>query len=327
MDPEVSIVIPMYNEEDIILELYRRIVNIMQLWPIEIIFVDDGSVDRSRSLLNQLAEKDGRVKIVGLSRNFGHEIATTAGLHYASGEAVILMDADLQDPPELIPVMMNLWKNGQYEVVYGIRQERKGEGWMKKTTSTLFYYVLNRISGIPIPRNVGDFRLMSRSVVDAMNQMPERRRFVRGMVAWTGFRQIGIPYVREARLQGQTKYSMRKLLHLSVEAIVAFSERPLKLGTRLGFCGAMFGFIYAGWIVSQKIAHPRSIIPGWASVIVTVLIMGGANLFVLGVIGEYIGRILDEVRGRPLYLVDQLANFNEADHTRSTSVHMARRQL
>jgi glycosyltransferase involved in cell wall biosynthesis len=310
---ELSVVIPVFNEAAVLPLLYQRLCGVIAPWATEIIFVDDGSSDGSRDVLQALAQTDARVKVVGLSRNFGHERATTAGLRFASGDVVVLMDADLQDPPEVIPHMMRLWQDEGYDVVYGMRQRRHGESMVKRGTSALFYRVLNWLAEVPIPRDVGDFRLMSRRVVHAMNQMNEHRRFIRGMVAWLGYRQIGIPYVRDARYQGKTKYSLRKLAHLSLEAIIAFSERPLKLGTRLGFIVAVLGLVLAGRTILIKVQHPGAIIPGWASVFVAILVLGGINLIVTGIVGEYVGRVLDEVRGRPLFLVEYTENVGSMD--------------
>jgi glycosyltransferase involved in cell wall biosynthesis len=307
MVPKLSVVAPLFNEEDTLDEFYQRITRALALWQFELIFVDDGSRDNSRVILQRLAEQDPRVKVIGLSRNFGHERASTAGLYYASGDCVVLIDSDLQDPPELIPRLVDKWCEG-YDVVYGIRMLRQGESLFKKVTSHLFYRLLNFLADVPIPADVGDFRLMSRRVVETINQMPESRRFVRGMVAWLGYRQVGVGYTRAPRHNGRTKYSLTKLWHLSIEAIVAYSQKPLKLGTRLGFLAALLGFILAIRTIVIKLQHPHAIIPGWASVFVAILVLGGLNLIVTGIVGEYIGRILDEVRGRPLFLVDYTEN-------------------
>lgn len=312
MKSMVSVVAPLYNEEDILREFYHRVLRATAAWEVEIIFVDDGSRDNSRVILCDLARLDPRVKVVGLSRNFGHERASSAGLLYATGEVVILIDADLQDPPEIIPAFIEKWQEG-YDVVYGIRHTRPGETLFKRVTSHLFYRLLNFFADIPIPENVGDFRLMSRRVVDAMNQMHESRRFVRGMVAWLGYPQVGIPYARAPRFNGTSKYSVRKLFHLSLEAIVAYSEKPLKIGTRLGFIAALLGFAEAIRTALIKIEHPASIIPGWTSVFVAILVLGGLNLMVTGIVGEYVGRVLDEVRGRPLFLVEYLENIQRRE--------------
>ena len=309
----LSIVVPVFNEVDVLEEFYRRVKRIIAEWDAEVLFVDDGSEDGSREILLDFAQRDPRVKVIGLSRNFGHERASTAGLRYASGDAVVLIDADLQDPPEVIPQMVEKWKAG-YDVVYGVRQERLGETSFKRVTSHIFYRVLNLLADVPIPEHVGDFRLMTRRAVDAMNRMGEYRRFVRGMVAWLGFRQVGVPYIREPRYKGRTKYSFGKLWHLSIEAVVAYSEKPLKVGTRIGLVVAVLGFVAAIRTVVIKLSHPTAIIPGWTSVFVAILCLGGLNLLVMGIVGAYVGRILDEVRGRPLYLVEYTRNMEDDEY-------------
>jgi glycosyltransferase involved in cell wall biosynthesis len=309
----ISIIIPVYNEETNIKQAYDRIQKVLTSVPFELLFVDDGSRDRSRRVIERLARADARVKLVALSRNFGHQVALTAGLQYAAGDAVVVMDADLQDPPELIPEMITLWQQG-YDVVYGIRTQRPGETVLKRVTAHLFYRLLNLLSEVNIPMDVGDFRLMSRQVVDTLNAMPEYHRYLRGMVAWVGFRQVGIPYIREPRYNGHTHYSWKKMWHLSLDAITSFSVLPLRWVRRIALFVAIVALAASLWLIYFKLAHPHSLVLGWTSEIVTTLWLGALQLGVLGIMAEYLARVVEQGRRRPLFLVDKLANI-DAGHT------------
>ncbi|MCA9996311.1 MAG: glycosyltransferase family 2 protein [Anaerolineales bacterium] len=307
MKPTISIIAPVYNEEAVLDELHRRVAEVMdqQPEPWELLLVNDGSRDRSAEVIAQLHAKDNRVKGISFSRNFGFQVAVTAGLDHAQGDAIILTDADLQDPPEVYPEMIAKWREG-YDVVYGVRQSREGETWFKLFTAKLFYRLIYRITNINIPLDTGDFRLMDRRVVDAIRRMPERNRFLRGMVPWVGFKQTGVEFQRQARYAGEAKFnSIRKMLPFAIDAITSFSYFPLQLATFFGFvCAALSALaIIVVIIVRLFLATPW--LEGQATTLVSVLFLGGVQLISLGIIGEYLGRIYDEVKGRPLYLVDK----------------------
>jgi len=308
--PELSLVLPVFNEEATIPELYRRLTVVLESMtePYEIIFVNDGSADQSLRLLAEIAMQDPRVKVVNFSRNFGHQIAITAGLDYSRGQAVIVMDADLQDPPEVLPLLLQKWREG-YDVVYAVRTERQGEGVFKRGTAAIFYRLFKRVARIDIPANVGDFRLMSRRAVEALSGLRERQRFVRGLSVWVGFQQTAVAFIREVRYAGETKYPLRKMVKFAFDGIAAFSFVPLQLATYLGFSAATASFCYMLYAVGLKLFTDRSV-PGWASFIVAVLFIGGVQLIALGIIGEYIGRIHEEVKQRPLYIVADTVGFS-----------------
>jgi glycosyltransferase involved in cell wall biosynthesis len=298
-----SIVIPVFNEVESLPELYRTlqlmVEKVGESW--EWIFINDGSTDGSLELLRSLRESDSRIRIVDFVRNFGHQIAVTAGLDIAGGEAVIIMDADLQDPPEVIPDLIAKWKEG-YEVVYGVRSERRGETWFKEFTAKLFYRIIFRITDIRIPLDTGDFRLLDRKVVATLHQMRERHRFLRGMAAWVGFRQVGVPYERKARFAGKTKYPFNKMIRLALNAITSFSYFPLQLATYFGFFCAIMAALAILIVIVLRLSKPDAFF-GQASTLIAVLFLGGVQLICIGILGEYIGRIYDEAKGRPLYIV------------------------
>ncbi len=300
-----SVVIPVFNEEEVLPETYRRLTGVMEELsePYELIFVNDGSRDRSPEILDDLARKDPRVRVIHFSRNFGHQAAITAGMDYARGEAVIVIDADLQDPPEVIPEMVAKWREG-YEVVYGKRAKREGETFFKRFTASFFYRFLRAMTDIDIPLDTGDFRLMDRKVVEVMRLLREKNRFIRGLVAWVGFRQAALEYVRHRRFAGTTKYPLRKMLKLAWDGITAFSNKPLKIAAYLGFALSFLSFVYLLVIVVTKLLG-KSTVPGWASLAVINLFFSGIILIILGIMGEYIGRIYDEAKNRPLYIVDR----------------------
>lgn len=306
-----SIVVPVYNEEAVVFECYRRLTEVMRQTreSYELIFINDGSRDQTSSMVSQLCSSDPAVKLIEFSRNFGHQIAITAGMDHAQGDAIVVIDADLQDPPELILEMIAKWKEG-YDVVYATRAERKGETGFKKWSAAAFYRTLNKLSDIDIPLDTGDFRLIDRKVCEAMKSLKETNRFVRGLVSWVGFRQTSISYVREERFAGETKYPLKKMLKFASDALVAFSLKPLRLASILGSVISVFSFIYLLFVVGQKLLH-FSTTPGWASVIACILFLNGIMLIILGVLGEYIGRIYDEVKQRPLYLIQETKNFSQ----------------
>ena len=298
-----SIVAPIYNELDNLTELTRRLQEVMLVtqgtW--ELVLVDDGSTDGSTERIRELAKKDKHIRPVIFARNFGHQIAVSAGLDYARGDAVIIIDADLQDPPEVIPDLIAKWREGN-EVVYAVRAEREGETWFKKITAALFYRIIFRITDVKIPLDTGDFRLLDRKVVDVMNNMREKHRFLRGMTSWVGFHQIGVPYKRAARFSGVTKYPFNKMLKLALNAITGFSYFPLQLATYFGFGSAGLAIIAIPVVIILRLAGHGAFL-GQATTLLAVLFLGGVQLISLGVLGEYMGRIYDEVKGRPLYIV------------------------
>ncbi len=309
--PMYSIVAPVYNEEAILLELYRRVTATMESLgePYELILVNDGSTDRSPEIMRQLHDQDPRVKVINFSRNFGHQVAITAGIDYAQGDAVVVIDADLQDPPEVILDLIERWREG-YEVVYAVRAERKGETWFKELTAKLFYRIISSITNVDIPLDTGDFRLMDRRVVEALKHMREQHRFMRGLSSWVGFKQTGVEYVRQERYAGETKYPFRKMLRFALDGITSFSYLPLQLATYFGF--AIAGLSLLGIVVTIILRLSGSTaFYGQATTLVSVLFLGGIQLIFLGIIGEYLGRIYDEVKGRPLYIVADTLGFEE----------------
>jgi len=301
--PTISIVAPCFNEAATLPEFYRRVSEAMQsldeTW--ELILVDDGSQDGTGAILGDLAHQDPHVRPVIFARNFGHQLAVTAGLDYSRGQAVVIIDSDLQDPPEVIPSLIAQWRDG-YEVVYAIRTEREGETWFKLFTASLFYRLIYRITDVDIPLDTGDFRLLDRKVVNVLNKMRERHRFLRGMSVWVGFRQTGVPYKRAARFAGETKYPLKKMVKFAGDAITGFSYLPLQLATYLGFAAAGLSILAIPVVVVARMAGSQAFF-GQATTLIAVLFLGGVQLISLGILGEYIGRIYDEARGRPLYIV------------------------
>jgi dolichol-phosphate mannosyltransferase len=317
--PVISLVVPIWNEEKVIPELYRRVVQVMssvdEHW--EMVCVNDGSQDQSLRLLLELHQADPRVKVIDFSRNFGHQIAITAGADFAEGDAVIVMDADLQDPPEVMLRMIEKWRAG-YEVVYAVRSQRQGETWFKLVTAALFYRLLQRVADVEIPLDAGDFRLMDRRVVLAMRQLREKHRFMRGLNSWVGFKQTPVEYERAERFAGETKYPLRKMLRLAMNAITSFSYLPLRLATYFGFSLAALSLLGIVLTIVLRLAGSH-FFEGQATTLVSVLFLGGIQLIVLGIIGEYLGRIYDEVKGRPLYLVSRAYGIVKGDHAENES--------
>lgn len=298
-----SIVVPVYNEEEVIHETYRRLTEVMRSTKeaYELLFVNDGSRDRTAGIIKAYSEQDPAVVLLDFARNFGHQIAITAGMDHARGEAVVVIDADLQDPPELILEMIEKWKQG-FDVVYAKRTKRKGETYFKKQTAAMFYRFLRAMTDIDIPLDTGDFRLLDRKVCNQMNSIQEKNRFVRGLVSWVGFKQIAVEYERDERLAGESKYPLKKMLKLSIDGITSFSYKPLKLASYAGVTLSGIGFIYLLVVLYLKL-FTDSTITGWSSLIVIQLFFSGIILIILGMIGEYIGRIYDETKNRPLYIV------------------------
>jgi glycosyltransferase involved in cell wall biosynthesis len=309
--PTFTVIAPIYNELENIPELFPRVRDVMDQTgePWELILVDDGSTDGSTDVIRTLAESDPRVRPVIFARNFGHQVAVTAGLDFSRGDAVIIIDADLQDPPEVILDLIKKWREG-YEVVYAIREEREGESWFKKTTASLFYRIILKITDVNIPLDTGDFRLMDRKVVSVMDKMREKHRFLRGMSAWVGFKQIGVPYKRHARFAGKTKYPLRKMIQLALNAVTSFSYFPLQLATYIGFIAAGLSVIAIPVVAILRLVTGTALL-GQATTLIIVLFLGGVQLISLGIIGEYIGRIYDEAKNRPLYIVAEAPDNKE----------------
>lgn len=299
----ISVIVPMYNEEEVIRTTFTRLQQVMESTGerYELIFVNDGSKDSSAEIIKQLAKQHKEVVLVDFSRNFGHQIAISAGMDYARGDAVVIIDADLQDPPEIILKMIDKWREG-YEVVYGKRSMRKGETWFKKTTAKLFYRTLRMLTSVDIPTDTGDFRLIDRKVCDVLKGLKEKNRFVRGLVSWIGFKQTSVEFVREERFAGSTKYPLKRMLSFAIDGITSFSYKPLRIASYIGFTISIFSFIYLLIVVYQRI-FTDSTTTGWASIVAINLLFNGIILILLGVIGEYIGRIYDETKNRPLYIV------------------------
>jgi glycosyltransferase involved in cell wall biosynthesis len=296
----LSVVAPVFNEDQLIEVFYARVCRALEGLPFELVLVDDGSSDRTPELLATMAADDERVRVVELSRNFGHQTAITAGLDHASGDAVVMIDADLQDPPEIIPQMLDHWRRGT-DVVYAVRHRRDGETHFKLLTARIFYKLFDALANVPLEHDSGDFRLLDRAPLDALLAMRERNRFLRGMTVWIGYTQTAVPYERDARYAGETKYTLGRMLRFSFDAISSFSHRPLQLATLFGFLVSLVAFVAIPVVIALRIAG--SYLPGFGSITIAILLLGGIQLMAIGLIGEYVGRIYDEVKGRPLYVV------------------------
>jgi dolichol-phosphate mannosyltransferase len=304
--PLLSVVIPIYSEEDTIEEFYTRmksvLVKLEKEYCHEIIFVNDGSTDRSLIILRELCQSDQTVRIINFSRNFGHQVAITAGIDHAVGDAVVVIDGDLQDPPELLADMVVKWQEG-YKIVYGVRKVRKGESAFKLLTASLFYRILDKLSDVKLPLDAGDFRLLDRDVVEALGSIREENRYIRGLISWIGYPQYGLTYERDSRYAGETKFNLKKMLKFALDGITGFSDKPLRLSGKLGMLITFVAFLWMIWLIFCKITDPQSTTPGWTSLLVVVLFLGGVQLISIGVLGEYIGRIHRETKQRPLYIV------------------------
>jgi polyisoprenyl-phosphate glycosyltransferase len=307
MAPVYSLVIPIYNEEANIPELYRRVSAVMDRMGVEseLWLIDDGSSDRSIFILRELQQQDPRVCYVSLARNFGHQIAVTAGLQLTSGQVAIILDADLQDPPELIPEMIELWKSG-YQVVYAQRTTRHKENWAKRLMAYVFYRLLHQLADVKIPIDSGDFCLMDRQVVDLLNTMPERNRYLRGLRSWVGFRQTALLFDRDPRFAGEVKYTFRKSLALAINGLASFSQVPLRLSIYLGLFSALLSLLMGMLVLYWRLVSPASPLTGLATVMIAMFFIGAVQLVSIGILGEYIGRIYEEVKGRPLYTIAEI---------------------
>ncbi len=301
-DPELCLVFPCYNEEEVLPDLLAVLKSLDLGVPMRFLFIDDGSQDRTLRILQDACQSDQRMACLRFSRNFGHQVAVSAGLEHAHGEIIAILDADLQDPPELLKQFIAKWREG-YDVVYGIRANRK-ESWFLRACYSIFYRLLDKTANIRIPRDAGDFALMDRRVVDVLNTLPEHNRFVRGLRGWVGFRQIGIKYARPARHAGKPSYNMKRLTRLALDGLLSFSSAPLRLSAWLGLGAASLGFCYLVYALGVFLSG-KSLPEGWASTVVLILFLGGVQLIVLGILGEYLGRIFEEVKGRPHYVLDE----------------------
>ncbi len=309
---KISIVIPMYYEEQVAQECYERmtkVVNAINNYDYEIIFVNDGSKDKTLDILENIASKDDKVKIISFSRNFGHQCAVTAGIKYVTGDVIVIIDADLQDPPELIPEMLKLWEEGN-EVIYGKRKTRDGESAFKLLTAKMFYNTLNALSDVEIPKDTGDFRLVDRKVVDVINSLPEHNKFLRGLFSWVGFKQIPYEYERKERFAGKTKYPLKKMLKLASDGIISFSTKPLKIVGGLGILSIIISLIILIYSIISYIFNLNNLTAGWTSIMVTVTLFSGVQLLSIWIISEYIARIYDETKQRPQYIIDKKINID-----------------
>ena len=304
LDCLLSVVVPVYNEAEVVAETVRRLSAVLEPLAIsyELIFINDGSRDATADILGRLAATDSRLRRLDLSRNFGHQAAISAGMDHARGQAIVVIDADLQDPPELIPAMLDQWRQG-WDVVYGKRRQRQGESWFKKLSAAAFYRFLRAMTAVDIPLDTGDFRLIDRAVCEVMRQLPEQNRFIRGLVSWAGFHQIAIEYDRQARFAGTTKYPLRKMIRFAMDAITGFSHKPLRLASWLGFGLSGASFVYLIVVLIQRAFFADTTQPGWASLVAVSLFFNGVVLVILGIMGEYLGRIYDETKRRPLYVI------------------------
>jgi glycosyltransferase involved in cell wall biosynthesis len=316
----LSIVVPCHNEEEVVketvsrLETFRRELADLDC---EFIFIDDGSRDRTRELLKGFAAERAHLKLIGLARNFGHQIALTAGVDAANGDAVVVIDADLQDPPEVIHRMIEKWREG-YDVVYGTRTDRAGESAFKRLTARAFYRFLNRMSDIPIPLDTGDFRLISRRVVETLRAMPERDRFVRGMISWVGFRQVSVPYRRAERFAGETKYPLKRMLRFAADGIISFSTKPLQVSIVMGIACASAALLAIAYVLYLRL-FTSIWVEGWTAMMIAILFIGGVQLLSIGILGEYVGRIYSEIKNRPLYVVQEYVGFDRGGPAMSRS--------
>jgi dolichol-phosphate mannosyltransferase len=308
----LSVIVPCYNEEAVITESYKRLNKVLEGiigFQSEIIFINDGSTDNTAKILSDIAVNDSKVKVLHFSRNFGHQPAVTAGIHHSVSDLAVIIDADLQDPPEIIPQLIKTLQFENANVVYCVREKRNGEGFMKKLTARVFYRSMNYLSEVSIPLDTGDFRLIDRLVMNEFNKFREKGKYIRGIISWIGFKQVPYKYQREARFAGETKYPIRKMIHFAATAMLYFSKKPLKLATGMGFITVLIGIIYALWALIGKIVGFSHALSGWSSIIILIVFFGGVQLLTVGVLGQYIGILFDEIKDRPEYIIEKKENF------------------
>lgn len=308
---KLAVIVPCYNEEQVILESYRRTRKALDLVPnpTEIIYINDGSRDRTRWLLDDIAASDSRVKVIHFSRNFGHQPAVTAGINNCDADLAIILDADMQDPPELIPDMLELQEKEHANVIYCVRKSREGESFFKKISSKAFYRLMNYMSDVSFPLDTGDFRMIDRKIMDQFDRFQERGKYIRGLISWLGYKQIPFYYEREARIAGETKYPLSKMLKFASTAMLYFSKKPLRLATSLGFVAVVVGIVLAAWFTLGKVYGFSNAETGWTSIMTSVIFFGGVQLLTVGVLGQYVGILFDEIKARPEYIIDEKKNF------------------
>ncbi len=308
----ISIIIPCFNEELVIAETYKRTAKVMksiEAQGFEIIFINDGSKDATLTILKQIANEDKTIKILNFSRNFGHQPAVTAGISACIGDVAIIIDADLQDPPELFPEMLKKHISENANVVYGQRESRKGETFFKRLTAKLFYRTINYLSNTPLPVDTGDFRLIDKHVIEAFKNLPEKNKYIRGLISWVGFKQVPIMYQREERFAGETKYPLSKMIKFASTSMLYFSKKPLKLALALGFLSLLVGLLLGIYVISGLYFRPDTVVSGWPSIIISIIFFGGVQLITIGVLGEYLGNVFDEIKNRPEYIIHEKINF------------------
>lgn len=315
MNKSLSVIVPCFNEEEVINETYKRLKSVLSNLELstEIIFINDGSTDQTEQILTELAKKDKSIKIISFSRNFGHQKAVTAGLNNCKSDMAVIIDADLQDPPEVIPEMITTMVDSNAQVVYCVRKSRKGEGFFKKFSAKMFYRLLNFFSEVRLPVDTGDFRLVDRSIIREFNQMHEKGKYIRGLVSWIGFKQVPFYYEREARFAGETKYPFSKMLKLATTSLLYFSTKPLKLASALGFFSVAFSLILGVWSILGKLLGYTHANSGWTSLFVLIIFFGGVQLLTIGIVGSYIGNLFDEIKNRPEYIIDNKVNFESKE--------------
>ncbi|MCK4798531.1 MAG: glycosyltransferase family 2 protein [Spirochaetes bacterium] len=308
----ISIIIPCYNEEEVILKAYDRVKNVVEKnkYNYEIMFINDGSIDNTLNILEKIAKSNKNVKIISFSRNFGHQAAVTAGIKNCSADIAIIIDADLQDPPELFPEMIKIYQQEKCNVVYGVRKTRKKENFLKKITAKIYYRFINYLSDVDLPFDTGDFRLIDKKVIESFKNFSEKNKYIRGLMSWVGFKQLPVYYNRDPRFSGKTKYSIPKMLKLATTGIFYFTKRPLKMSLSMGFISIIISLVLIIYVFVSKFSNKIESIPGWASTTITIIFFGGVQLFMIGILGEYIGSIFDEVKNRPEYIIDKKTNLD-----------------
>lgn len=309
----LSVIIPCFNEEKVLENTYSELSDVLrgcESLNYELIFIDDGSADATPSVLRKLAASDNRVKVITFSRNFGHQPAVSAGMRYCQGDLAAIIDADLQDPPQIIPDMIKAMRAANANSVYGVRKKRQGETFFKLVTARIFYRLLNSLAESRFPTNTGDFRVVDRKIINAFNGLSENNKYIRGLISWIGFKQIPFYYERQPRFAGTTKYTFKRMVRFASIAVFYFSKKPLRLATLVGFAGVVGGLLVAAWIVYNKLRNPQYLVPGWPSVILTIIFFGGVQLITIGILGQYIGSLFDEIKKRPEFIVSETSNFN-----------------